>query len=66
MQKGTVKFYKSDKGYGFITDAAGNDIFVHKTALSRGTRIKTGDRVSFDVKEGEKGPSAVDVTLIGG
>ncbi len=51
--QGIVKFYQQDKGYGFITDESGKEIFVHATGLSE--EIKKGDEVTFDLKEGKKG-----------
>ena len=54
MQKGTVKFYNDQKGFGFITpDAGGKDVFVHATALERaGMRgLAEGQKVSFDTAE---------------
>jgi CspA family cold shock protein len=63
MEKGTVKFYKNDSGYGFIiNDNDGKEIFVHATGLI--DKIKENDRVTYDVTEGKKGLNAVNVTLI--
>lgn len=61
MQQGIVKFYQQDKGYGFITDESGKEIFVHATGLSE--EIKKGDEVTFDLKEGKKGTEANNVRL---
>jgi len=62
MKKGTVKFYNSTKGYGFISDIdTGEEIFVHTTGLK--TEIHEGDQVTFDVTEGKKGLNAVNVQL---
>ena len=64
MQKGTVKFYNDQKGYGFIQpDAGGNDVFVHATALEKaGLRALTeGQKVSFDTAEDRRtGKTAVN------
>jgi len=61
--KGCVKFYKKDKGFGFIiNDADGKEIFVHATGLV--DEIRENDRVSFDITEGKKGLNAANVTLI--
>lgn len=61
MKTGTVKFYNSEKGYGFITpDEGGADVFVHATGLS-GNKIGQGDKVSFEVAQGPKGPNATQV-----
>ncbi|HEY0976005.1 MAG TPA: cold-shock protein [Flavobacteriales bacterium] len=61
MASGTVKFFNTEKGFGFITpEAGGKDVFVHKT----GTRdtLFEGDKVTFELEDGPKGPSAVKVT----
>jgi len=60
---GTVKWFDSKKGYGFITADNGQDVFVHYTGIS-GTGFRTleeGERVSFSVMESDKGLKAVDV-----
>ena len=64
MAKGTVKWFNNQKGYGFICDEAGNDIFVHYSGLNmEGFKtVKEGEEVEFDVVEGEKGPQATNVT----
>lgn len=59
---GTVKFFKEDKGYGFITEDNGQDYFVHATGLL--DEVRKGSRVSFDVAEGKKGKAAVNVSLV--
>ena len=62
MEYGTVKFFNNAKGFGFITpDDGGKDVFVHKNDLI--DRIKEGDKVSFDIQEGQKGLNAVNVQL---
>ena len=64
MKTGVVKFYNESKGFGFIIDdQSGEEIFVHVTGLGS-TAIREGDKVSFDVKDGKKGPNAVDVSRI--
>ena len=53
MNKGTVKFFNDEKGYGFITPEDGSkDVFVHKTGTT--TRINEGDQVSYEVEDGQK------------
>ena len=64
--KGTVKWFNSEKGFGFITKEDGNDVFVHFTAI-KGDGFKTleeGQRVSFDVTQGNRGDQAANVVRI--
>ncbi|MEQ8323324.1 MAG: cold-shock protein [Vicingaceae bacterium] len=62
MSTGTVKFFNNTKGFGFITpDQGGKDVFVHMSGLK--DDISEGDKVSFDVEEGQKGLSAVNVKI---
>ncbi len=58
---GTVKFYKEEQGFGFITDESGKEIFVHATGLVH--EIKKGDEVTFEIKEGKKGKEAHKVEI---
>lgn len=63
MINGTVKWFNASKGFGFISRAEGSDVFVHFSALS-GDGYKSldeGDSVSFEIEEGPKGPTAVNV-----
>ena len=63
MKTGTVKFFNTEKGFGFIKDdETQKDVFVHKTGLI--DMIHENDKVEFDVKEGRKGPNAVDVKVV--
>ncbi|MBS3758989.1 MAG: cold-shock protein [Desulfobacterales bacterium] len=65
MAKGTVKWFNEKKGYGFIEQEDGSDVFVHFSGIN-GTGFKTlneGDKVSFTVEQGQKGPAAVDVSV---
>ncbi|MCD8299832.1 MAG: cold shock domain-containing protein [Clostridiales bacterium] len=66
MQRGTVKWFSAKKGYGFISDAEGNDIFVHFSAIDMdGFReLKENDMVEFDVVESDKGVQAANVRKI--
>jgi len=66
LAEGTVKWFNEKKGYGFIEQENGPDIFVHFSGIN-GTGFKTlneGDRVTFDVVDGQKGPAADNVTLV--
>ncbi len=65
MPEGTVKWFNADKGFGFITPAeGGDDLFVHFSAIqSDGYKsLDEGQRVSFNVGQGQKGPQATEVT----
>ena len=61
MKTGTVKFYNEAKGFGFITDENGTDVFVHATGLNN--EIRENDSVTFEVTDGKKGPNAVNVSI---
>ncbi|MDB4835489.1 cold-shock protein [Cyclobacteriaceae bacterium] len=62
MDNGTVKFFNDTKGFGFITPEDGSkDLFVHVSGLN--DEIREGDKVSYEVEEGQKGLNAVNVTL---
>lgn len=65
---GTVSWYDDVKGFGFVApDGGGDDVFVHVSALGRGlTELAEGARVTYDVVEGDKGPNARNVQLVGG
>ncbi len=66
-QTGTVKWFNSDKGFGFIEQESGPDVFVHFRAIqSEGFKtLDEGQKVSFTVTQGQKGPQAEEVTVIG-
>jgi CspA family cold shock protein len=61
--KGTVKFFNDMKGFGFITADDGKDVFVHQSSLGDEFTMKEGDKVSFDVKKGDRGFKAENVKL---
>ena len=63
---GTVKWFNAKKGFGFISDENGTDVFVHYSALNMdGFKVlDEGDKVAFDVVTGEKGPQAANVTKL--
>ena len=66
MQQGTVKWFNAKKGYGFISDEAGNEVFVHFSALNMDgfKELKDGEKVEFEVVDGDKGPQAANVTRL--
>ena len=66
MNKGTVKWFNNQKGYGFISDESGKDVFVHYSGLNMDgyKTLEEGAAVCFDIVDGEKGPQAVNVTKL--
>jgi CspA family cold shock protein len=67
MPQGTVKWFNDAKGYGFIAVEGGDDVFVHHSAISGEFGFKSlaeGQNVSFDVEQGPKGPSAINVVKL--
>ena len=66
MNKGTVKWFNNQKGFGFISDEQGNDVFVHYSGIqSNGFKsLEGGQEVEFEVIEGQKGPQAVNVVKL--
>ena len=66
MTNGTVKWFNDHKGFGFIEQEDGADVFVHHSAINAaGFRsLNEGDRVSFDIEQGQKGPAAANVNVI--
>lgn len=62
MKTGTVKFFNTEKGWGFITpDDGSKDLFVHHSSSNR--PLQEGDKVSFDLEDGPKGQKAVNVSI---
>ena len=62
--EGTVKWFNTKKGYGFIAGDDGEEYFIHFTAVPRGTFLRENDRVSFEPAESERGKQAKDVKLL--
>ncbi|RKS03081.1 cold-shock protein [Flavobacterium sp. 102] len=63
MNEGTIKFYNEAKGFGFITPSNGGaDLFVHATGLNG--QVRENDKVSYEVSNGQKGPTATNVNVI--
>ena len=66
MVNGIVKWFNEKKGYGFIEQEDGPDVFVHFSGINAAgfKTLNEGDQVKFDIEQGQKGPSAVNVTLV--
>ncbi|MBF0101655.1 MAG: cold-shock protein [Desulfobacterales bacterium] len=66
MINGTVKWFNDSKGYGFIQQDSGDDVFVHHSAINASgfKSLKEGDKVQFEIQKGQKGPSAANVTTV--
>ena len=65
MAKGIVKWFNDSKGFGFIEQENGKDLFVHHTSINAAgfKSLKEGDHVTFEIEEGNKGPAAKNVTI---
>ena len=66
MNEGTVKWFNGEKGFGFIEQEAGDDVFVHFSAIQVDgyKTLEEGQKVNFDVEEGQRGPQATNVTPV--
>jgi CspA family cold shock protein len=66
MAKGIVKWFNDKKGFGFIEQEDGPDLFVHHSAINATgfKSLKEGDRVTFEIQQGPKGPAAANVTVV--
>ncbi len=64
MPSGTVKWFDTDKGFGFLADDDGGEVFVHASAVEPGVALKPGSKVQFGVVDGRKGKQALSVTLL--
>lgn len=65
MPTGKVKWYDADKGFGFVTQDGGEDVYIRKSALPQGVEaLKSGQRLEFGVADGKRGPQALSVRLL--
>lgn len=63
MNEGTVKWFNAEKGFGFIEQEAGDDVFVHFSAIQADgyKTLEEGQKVTFEIEEGQRGPQAINV-----
>ncbi|HER2959594.1 TPA: cold-shock protein [Streptococcus pyogenes] len=66
MTQGTVKWFNAEKGFGFISTENGQDVFAHFSAIQTNgfKTLEEGQKVAFDVEEGQRGPQAVNITKL--
>ena len=66
MNEGTVKWFNAEKGFGFIEQEAGDDVFVHFSAIQADgyKTLEEGQKVTFEIEEGQRGPQAVNVETV--
>lgn len=61
--EGEIKFFNEEKGFGFVTDSEGKEYFVHISGIENNQVLKEGQKVTFEIEQGDRGPKAVDVKV---